>query len=490
MRPGAQRAPILYELGRVEAWGVDWRRSVELLERALAEVGDDDALRARIEVQMAMTCNLIGDDPHAIRDHARNAAALAERLGDAPMLAEALALQARGQAMMGDPDVEPVIERALALEWATAELSPMDRPSDYVAIIRGWRDEFPAAIESLRAAGAESAERGEETSVAWTLARIIPILCAAGAWQEALEDAERGYELAVATDQAANQAVLLADLALVEAHFGREERVREAAAAALALAGPSGALMAERVALAALGLLELSLRRPEAARGHLEPLVAGTRAAGVGEPGAMRFVTDHVEAMIELGRLEEARGLLDWFEERAQVVGRRSALATAERCRGLLTSAAGDPERALELLAGSAQRHADAAVPLESARTLLALGSTRLRLRHKRAARESLEQALAAFEHLGAALWAERARAELRRIGGRAPTDGALTHAEWRVAELVGRGRTNREVAGELYLSGKTVESHLRSVYRKLGIRSRTELARRIADQAIDVRSR
>jgi DNA-binding CsgD family transcriptional regulator len=485
--PGKERAAILYELGRVEAWGVDWRRSVDLLQQALDEVGgEDDALRARAEVQMAMTCNLIGDDARAIRDHARNAAVLAERLGDDSMLAEALALQARGQALMGDANVEPVIERALSLEWATAELSPMDRPSDYVAIIRGWQDDFEPAVTTLRAAEAESVERGEETSVVWTLARIIPILCAAGAWREALADAERGYELAVVSEQPANQAVLLADLAFVEAHLGREARVREAAAAALIRAGPSGAIMARRLALAALGLLELSLGRPDAARRQLEPLIAEVRSAGIGEPGAMRFVTDNVEALIELGRLEDASSLLDWFEERALALDRRSALASAARCRGLLAAAAGDAGGALELLTAAAGRHANTCVPFESARTLLALGSAQLRLRRKRAARESLHDALEAFERLGAAVWAERAAAELARIGGRAPGSDGLTSSEWRVAELVGRGHTNREVAAALYLSGKTVESHLRSVYRKLGIRSRTELARRLAEEAVD----
>jgi DNA-binding NarL/FixJ family response regulator len=80
-------------------------------------------------------------------------------------------------------------------------------------------------------------------------------------------------------------------------------------------------------------------------------------------------------------------------------------------------------------------------------------------------------------------LWAERARGELARVGGRPPGAAELTEAEWRVAELVAEGRTNREAATALFLSENTVESHLRSVYRKLDIRSRAQLARRFADQ-------
>jgi DNA-binding NarL/FixJ family response regulator len=83
------------------------------------------------------------------------------------------------------------------------------------------------------------------------------------------------------------------------------------------------------------------------------------------------------------------------------------------------------------------------------------------------------------LERLGATIWAERAREELSRISGRAPASGELTPSEHRVAELVAQGRTNREVAAALFLAERTVETHLSHVYRKLGIRSRTELARR-----------
>jgi DNA-binding NarL/FixJ family response regulator len=118
-------------------------------------------------------------------------------------------------------------------------------------------------------------------------------------------------------------------------------------------------------------------------------------------------------------------------------------------------------------------------VPFDRARTLLALGTVRRRARRRRDARDALVEACAELERLGAEPWLERAQAELRRLGGRAPSDGALTPSERRVAALVARGRTNREVAAELVLSEKTVESHLSHVYRKLGVRSRSELAHR-----------
>ena len=108
-------------------------------------------------------------------------------------------------------------------------------------------------------------------------------------------------------------------------------------------------------------------------------------------------------------------------------------------------------------------------------------GAAQRRAKRRREARATLEEALAVFEGIGAALWAERTRAELKRISGRAATPGALTPAEERVAVLVAEGKTNREVAAALFLSDRTVEGHLAHIFGKLGIRHRTEIAAALA---------
>jgi DNA-binding NarL/FixJ family response regulator len=105
------------------------------------------------------------------------------------------------------------------------------------------------------------------------------------------------------------------------------------------------------------------------------------------------------------------------------------------------------------------------------------LGQVQRRAKQKRAAREALERAVELFEELGARLWAERARAELARISGRARSDG-LTPTEQRIAALVAEGRSNKEVSGELFVTVKTVERNLSRIYEKLGVRSGAELAR------------
>jgi DNA-binding NarL/FixJ family response regulator len=117
-------------------------------------------------------------------------------------------------------------------------------------------------------------------------------------------------------------------------------------------------------------------------------------------------------------------------------------------------------------------------LPFELARSLLVKGSMQRRAKLKRPARETLERAAEIFEELGAPVWLERTRAELARIGGRrAASDAALTGTEQRVADLAAAGGTNKQIARELYVSERTVEANLTKVYRKLGLRSRTELA-------------
>jgi DNA-binding CsgD family transcriptional regulator len=115
------------------------------------------------------------------------------------------------------------------------------------------------------------------------------------------------------------------------------------------------------------------------------------------------------------------------------------------------------------------------------ARTLLAAGVIERRQKQKRAARELLERAAAAFDDLEAKLWADKARAELARVSGRRPEGKGLTETELRVATLVAQGLANKEVAAALFVTVHTVEAHLSRIYRKLDIRSRRELSGALA---------
>jgi DNA-binding NarL/FixJ family response regulator len=146
----------------------------------------------------------------------------------------------------------------------------------------------------------------------------------------------------------------------------------------------------------------------------------------------------------------------------------------------MLAAARGDHDAALAALTESLGAYAQLPTPFDRGRTLLGLGAIRRQARKLKQAREALQEAATIFEELGAKLWAERTQAELARIGGRAASSDGLTPSEQRIAALVAEGRTNKEVAAILVLTDRTVESALTQIYRKLDVRSRTEMARRL----------
>jgi DNA-binding CsgD family transcriptional regulator len=191
-------------------------------------------------------------------------------------------------------------------------------------------------------------------------------------------------------------------------------------------------------------------------------------------------LADTLETLVAVGELEEAEKRMITWEKRAKALDRSWALAITARCRALLFAARGDHSGAQAGFERALAEHARTQDPFQHARTLLAQGITQRRAKQRGAARVTLEQALAIFERLGSPLWAEKARAEVGRIGGRTPSRGELTEAESRVAALVAEGRTNREVAAALFVTEHTVEGALTRAYRKLGIRSRAELAARL----------
>jgi DNA-binding CsgD family transcriptional regulator len=226
------------------------------------------------------------------------------------------------------------------------------------------------------------------------------------------------------------------------------------------------------------GFVELSSGDPRAAHAYFAPAVERVFRGGVGPPSRhVPLVRDAAEALAELGRPEDARQLAEWLEKDAENPWARAAAAHS---RGAAAAASGDEEQALAALEDAVEMFGRLPLPLDLGRSLLALGSAQRRAGRRRDARRSLERAVAIFEDRAAPLWAERAHRELARIGGRPRADRDLTASEQRVAELVAAGRSNKQVAAELYVSPKTVEGHLSSIYAKLGVHSRLELARRV----------
>jgi DNA-binding CsgD family transcriptional regulator len=189
-------------------------------------------------------------------------------------------------------------------------------------------------------------------------------------------------------------------------------------------------------------------------------------------------LADAIEAYVRAGRQADAERWLTPYAAQATASGWAWARARAAHLRMLLA----EDERLAEAFTVAVGFHERAEQPFPRARTELAYGERLRRAGLRRQARERLRAALEAFERLGAAPWAEHAAAELRATGDRVrrrrdPDTSQLTPQELQVALTVARGATNKEAAAQLYLSPKTIEKHLGSAYRKLGLRSRTELA-------------
>ena len=264
--------------------------------------------------------------------------------------------------------------------------------------------------------------------------------------------------------------------ALVAAHRGRVDEARAAAERDLAEAESMGIRISVSGSAWILGFLELSLGDPSAALPYLSRSYE-LRSAFMLEPAQRLELGDYLETLVGVGDLDHADEVIATWHERGRRLNRASTLAILARSHGLLLATRGDLESAFASFDVALGEHAKAPDSFQRARTLLALGATERRARRRGAARATLEDALAVFERLGSRLWADKARAELGRISGRTPSGDDLTESERRVAALVAEGHTNREVADALYVTVHTVEGALTRVYRKLGVRSRGELA-------------
>jgi DNA-binding CsgD family transcriptional regulator len=296
-------------------------------------------------------------------------------------------------------------------------------------------------------------------------------------WPEALAGFHEAVALARETGQNTELAWALARLALLEARLGRAEQSRAHADGGLDLSRRLGLGLSEVWSLAALGELELSL-------GHVEPaLVQFQEQQAVLTAHGIRDVDlwpapELVDLYLRLGRAHEAADAADEYWRAATAKAQPWALARAARCRALTVPADapdGNFETALAL-------HEQTPDVFETARTQLAYGSYLRRARKRVQAREQLRAAIGIFDMLGAGPWSEMARHELAATGETARRRNPaaldeLTPQELQIALRVAAGRTTRETAAALFLSPKTIEHHLHNIYRKLAISSRRELA-------------
>jgi DNA-binding CsgD family transcriptional regulator/tetratricopeptide (TPR) repeat protein len=478
--PGKEHARALLILARLRSYDDDIRAAVELFKTAITEADGDRAILSLAHEGVAGNLFRLRERFAEAVEHAREAVRLARAIGDDDLYSTAIGSQLISEATLGLERARETFPAAEAAAAAGGGVRVLQGSAFQVAVVRMWWEELDAARDSFARMLDRAGVIGDESSVPYIHILLAQTDCLRGSYEAAATHAREGAVRAEQGGQETLVAYALSMQALAAAYRGEEASARAEAARALELAGSTAGRPAEQFATAALGLLELSLEHDSAAVEVLAPLVAFAREQEMNEPGLTRFVPDLVEALVALGRLDEAEDQLGWFAGNAERLRRHSGQGAAARCHGFLAAARGDLDGALTELERALAHHEAAPIPFDRARTLLALGAARRRTKDRRAARSALEEARDLFASLGAAAWERRVEAELARIGGRAPSSGELTPIELRVAELVAAGRTNKEVAAALFLSARTVEGHLSRVYGKLGVHSRVELARKL----------
>jgi DNA-binding CsgD family transcriptional regulator len=473
---GPQRAEALHKL----AYLVTDDSALRLAESALQEVGDDEALRADIELSASLFAAMAGAQPKAMR-HAEAAIRHADARGETFLLSQALSNIAHLRLCAGEGLQRDLLVRADALEREGSGRSRDDTALMILGLQLGVVGELAEARDLVLIELERARARGYLDHECFALMVLSNLEVRAGRWQLAEGYARQALELTLGTDLWNAEAAARATCAVVDAHFGRVDSARAFAETGRRQAEGLGDLSFANQCSYVLGFVALSLGDASAAVGHLAPVPAIEERLGIREPAMNCTAPDVAEALVLAGDVDGARPVQLELEEQGRKLDRAWAIATGLRCRGLIAAADGRLDDALADLAAALEEHARVPQPFDRARTLLVLGATQRRAKQRAEARTTLESALAVFEELGAALWAERARAEIARLGGRRARDrDELTETERRIAELAADGRSNREIAGELFVSERTVESNLTRAYRKLGVRSRTELARRL----------
>lgn len=482
---GRVRADALRLLGEILYHERSFPEAIRLFEQALEHSGGDAVLASEIEIHLAYALNAVGDFI-ATEPHARRALALTERLGDQARLAEAIAVSAMVGYLLGRGLDEAGVERALELEDRQRQTTVEMRPTLIAGCLMLYAGRLERACQFLGDLRQRSIERGEESDLPYVSVNLAWAECWRGDVAAAVVHAEEALEITSRTGMDSLRCIVLAMGSVPAAYAGNAEAARRMAGEALALADATGAGIASLWATWALAILSLSIRDPAAADAALAPLTALVEREGVAEPVRAMFLADAVEALIGLGQLDRAGRLTAMLGQAARRLQRGWALAQAERCRALLLAARGDLAAASKAASTAIRQAERLEMPLELARTLLVAGEIERRNRRKRAARDLFERSLAIFEAAGARLWARRAGAALDRAVPR-QTRSELTDSEKLVADLVASGLTNRQVAAQLFMSPKTVESNLARVYRKLGIHSRAELGARFAGAGRDL---
>ena len=474
-------------LGRARTWAGDPLPAFDGLVRAAAAIRRvNPAAAAALLAEATLPAAMTG------RVHlARQVAEQVEELWQDSSLGAAgsgasltvLAMVAEAFALAGELDRTARYQLRAAPLLQSADLAAEQQGAAVLAQAGIWAERYEQSRSCLGAVVEMGRRTGTPAILSLALGLSGELGWWTGRWDSAYADATEALQWAEEMNQVGLIGRALSQLSRITAARGDHERCQEHVERARRDVEPHGVGCLAIYNPAALGLCALSCGDLAAAIDHLERAWDAGQAAGLGNPNVVPFAGDLAEALARAGAAERAWEILAWLQDRAEATGLVYPQAAAARARGIL---AHNPAEAQAWFATARSAHQEQPMPFEQARTLLCEGEAMRRARRPAAARGPLQRALTIFSGLGARPWAARAITELDATGARAGSRNdtsvsaldSLSPQELQVARAVARGLNNVEAAAALFVSRKTVEAHLTRAYRKLGVRSRTELTR------------
>ncbi|GIF52467.1 hypothetical protein Afe04nite_70060 [Asanoa ferruginea] len=467
--PGNERARCLLALSWTQ--GQEVHESLAIIDEALAQPSLRPELEAELHLERAGALEINGDLVGAYGE-ASAAASVASGIPDDNLVARAATASVQTELFLGRTHPG-------SFGWPVDTLMPIRSESVYHhpgrlrAWVASWADDNATAAEIFASLVDQAHQAGDVYSEGGLSLHGAEVAVRQGRLGQAAGLAALGYRL---QSDGINDQFPLYVQAHIAACAGNTEAAVRLASEGLRMARRAGDVIFAVQNLLVLAFASLSTGDHAAASRYsseLETLVEGMRW---GHPGTYRWHADAVEAHLGIGLLDAATSVTSTLWEQADRLHLRGSQAIAARCQGLIHAHNGDTKTALECLEQSLSLLDSLDVPFEQGRTLLTLGMVRRRSRQKATARAALEQARETFANIEFRLWTQRADRELARAGGAA--GGTLTSSERAIATLAATGATNQEIADRLFLSPRTVETVLTRVYRKIGVRSRTQLAR------------
>jgi DNA-binding CsgD family transcriptional regulator len=341
-----------------------------------------------------------------------------------------------------------------------------------------YAERYDLALRLLDAGLKHAREEGFEARQGVIYGQRAAIALAQGSLRDAQVDAETG--LLLVDEQHLSVFQLLSVAITVHVERGELETAEELCRRGDALGTAEDRPFLDEY-FVARGRLRIA--EGDAEQGVADLLWCGERLMALGLRWQTHWRAFAAVGLVSLGEKERAEELATDQLELARSVGSPRALGLSLRAAARAT----EGDRRLALLEEAVSVLEPSAGRLDLAHALADLGAELGRARRRREGREASRRAMQLADECGATALAERARAELQAGPGRRARmeltgPGALTAAEWRVCRQVAEGRTNRDVAQALFVTEKTVERHLSSVYHKLGIRSRHQLRDAIGD--------